>query len=179
MIKSRLAALREQFDYSFSLPLPPEHVATRDEMLCFSADIMRFAIPLDCLQEIVQSVRVISVPSRSIGLIGLAAVRARLIPVYSLEDLIRMRPTPRPLSDGKLGWVAVLRGEDAVGLQISSLDGYARDQDVRTVQNDPAFRFMIGSVEHASQQYATLDWKSLYKAVLHPHLFQKAKNHTP
>lgn len=161
-LAARLERLRREFDSSFALPWKPE-TATEKSLLCFTADGVRFALPLASLQSVSKAEALQNVPSRSPALLGFSVLRAQVIPVYSLGSL-----TTAPGREGECRWLALLRGPWPVALAIESLDGYATQAAVGDAPLDVGSRFVNGMVTFNQALYAVVNASELYEAITQP-----------
>ena len=65
--------------------------------------------------------RVVPVPSRRLGLVGLVGIRGTLVPVYSLDVLLGYEP-----SHSRAPWLALAGGPDPIALAFDELEGFLR-----------------------------------------------------
>ncbi|HEY3706070.1 MAG TPA: chemotaxis protein CheW [Terracidiphilus sp.] len=162
-LRMSLARLREEFDSSFALPLHAAN-AQAGRMLCFAAGAVKFAIPMGDLLALSRCGSIAPVPSHSPGLLGLAVVRAQVVPVYSLPRL-----TGAGAQTGDCHWLALLRGGVPVALAIDALDGYAFESAAQSVAGETGFSFPptwnTGLIRHNAELYATLRGAQIYDMI--------------
>lgn len=90
-LTERLAALRSAFDESFARA-PQEPAETRD-LLVLSAGGERFALPLEGLAGVELTPPLTPLPSPRRALLGLSNCRGRIVPVFSLAQLMGREPS--------------------------------------------------------------------------------------
>jgi len=116
----RVAELRRAFDESFAAPLSSGREEA-DDLLCFRIRGDSYALRICEIAGIAPAGRVVPLPSRSSGLLGIAGHRGSLMPVYSLAELLGYGPgreTPR--------WMAFVHARDPLALALGDLEGFQR-----------------------------------------------------
>ena len=116
-LAERVAALRRSFDDSFARPDPTPPPATTP-LLALRVCGDPYALALAGLRGLFSAPRWAAVPSRRASLVGIAALRGALTPIFSAAALLGYA-TPEPPR-----WVAASRGAEAFGLAFAELEGY-------------------------------------------------------
>lgn len=114
----RLAAMRQQFDASFTRPLNAAEAPVH-KLLAIQAGAGRFALPFGECAGIYASPKVVMLPGAHPALLGIAGVRGRLTAVYRLAALLGVgypAATPR--------WLLVCRADDQVGFGVENIEAY-------------------------------------------------------
>jgi chemotaxis signal transduction protein len=154
LASGELARLRAGFDESFARPAavdgdrPEELVGVR-----FGGD--RFALRARELAGIHAHKRIVPFPSDAPALLGLAAVRAALVPVFALAALLGYA------DDEPAKWIVVTAGPAPIGLAFARFDGslralpadflpvaaedMARRHIVHTVRTGEGLRFVLST----------------------------------
>lgn len=130
-IRDAIEETRRRFDHSFSLPHPPLDNDVED-FLAIRVGGHPYALRATELVRVEPIGRTSVLPGSNSWLVGLAAVRGKLIPVYSLDLILSYQ---RPAADYK--WIAIGR-EELLGFAFDSVDGYLRTQRVRIVNASTA-----------------------------------------
>ena len=116
----RVAELRRAFDQGFAAPPKTE----RDELenlLAIRVAGERFALRISELAGLQPQQRIVPLPGARAGLLGLAGVRGRLVPVYSLASLLGYAAQERQQESR---WLAICGSEQAVALAFAQFDGH-------------------------------------------------------
>jgi chemotaxis signal transduction protein len=130
------AELRRAFDASFAVPpaAEGEHLA---DFLIVRAAANRLALRLAEV-SLVEAVRkIVPLPAGRRGLLGLAGVRGRPLPVFSLASLLG------EAEDSAARWLCVHEGHEPIAFGVDAIE-----QFVRVGPSDLAA--LVGSGEHAS-----------------------------
>jgi chemotaxis signal transduction protein len=157
----RLQALRQAFDRSFTTPLGVESGAWED-FVVLSLGQSRLAVRLAEISGIFKGPRIVPYPTDIPALLGLAGIKGRLVPVYSLAALLGLKEDPdQPC------WLAVCEvQEEALGLAFAGLEGTVRatqaDLCAATAQG---IRHVREAVHLASGRGYIVDLTSLKTAV--------------
>ena len=115
---SRALELRSAFDGEFAAaPRAPEH-ALRD-VLCIRVGGQPCAIRLDDIASLHAELRIVALPTRAPELLGAAAIRATVVPIYDLATVLAV---PRSAAQR---WAVVHRAGRA-GFAFDGYDGHAR-----------------------------------------------------
>jgi purine-binding chemotaxis protein CheW len=116
----RAAELREAFDRSFALPLAdaPE---TGQMFLILGVGAERYVMAIDTLLGIEHHRKIVPLPLRAAGLLGLAGFRGQLAPVFSLASLLGSAGGPEMPT-----WLAFCKGPTPVAIAFDRLEGAVR-----------------------------------------------------
>ena len=118
-IAVRVRELKDAFDRTFASPAAgPEH---REEFLIVRADTGNYAFQLNSLAGLVKDRKIVSLPMRVAGLLGLAGFQGRMVPVFSLASLLGYGSETGPAS-----WLAVCKAEETVALAFGRIHASAR-----------------------------------------------------
>ncbi len=118
MSDDRATAMRAQFDRAFAEPPRPSAPTMRDYLLV-RIDGQPHAVAMNEIASLHADLRVARVPTPAPELLGVAAVRAALVPVYDLRLALGASATAVPR------WVVLVRGA-AAGFAFDGFDGHAR-----------------------------------------------------
>ena len=158
-LELQLARLREEFDSGFAEPMrsfdTPAH-----PLMCFRAGDANFAIAMPGLKALVRCTGLTPIPARAPALLGLAVVRAQIVPVYSL-----VRLTGIGTQTAECQWLFLLHGPEPVALAIDSLDGYVLETAVQPATCDKASPLVSGLLKHDGKIYATVSAAEIYDTV--------------
>jgi chemotaxis signal transduction protein len=114
-LSERAAELREAFDRSFALPLAPSPQTTQT-FLVVGAGADCYAMAMDALMAIEKARKIVPIPLRTPGLLGLAGFRGQLAPVFSLAWLLGVAEAEPPR------WLAFCKGETLLALALDRLE---------------------------------------------------------
>lgn len=116
----RVGELREAFDRSFALPVA-QSAETEQTFLILGVGNERYAVILETLLGIEHHRKVVPLPLRAAGLLGLAGFRGQLVPVFSLASLLGCADGPeRPV------WMAFCKGPTPVAIAFDRFEGSVR-----------------------------------------------------
>jgi hypothetical protein len=118
-IEDRAAALRRVFDAAFALP-PPAGGAATEDFLAIRVGGDPYAVRVTSVARLVSAPKIVAVPSRRPGVLGVAAIRGALVSVHSLAVVLGYA------GDAPSRWIALAAGRDMVGLAWGELDGFLR-----------------------------------------------------
>jgi purine-binding chemotaxis protein CheW len=118
-LSRRLAELRSGFDTAFARP-SAEVVKDSVGLLLIRLGTERYALRVTELSDVVPACKVVPLPGSRPELLGIAGVRGRLVPVYSLGALVG-RPTSASWS-----WIAICGNEESLGLTFDVLEAYVQ-----------------------------------------------------
>jgi len=111
-------AARLEFDAAFAAP-PAVAAEENVRLLAFRAGDDVFALRLSELAGLHQGRRIVTVPSRTPGVLGMVGLRGRLVPVFSLPRLLGYA------EGGEPRWLAACAGgREPIALSFEHLDGY-------------------------------------------------------
>lgn len=117
ILTDRAAELRRAFDDSFSTA-PQPRVELFERLLLVRAAGQPLAIRMKQIARLEASRPVLSVPSRIPELLGVAAFRGSLAPVYDLGALLGFEGSRAP---GR--WVALTAGNPTIALNLDQMEG--------------------------------------------------------
>lgn len=159
-IERQLARLREDFDSGFARPLRSFEDRV-DQLVCFSAGSANFAMAMSGLDALVRCMGLTPIPARAPALLGLAVVRARIVPVYSL-----VRLTGIGTQTAECQWLVLLQGSERVALAADSLDGYALESTVQPATGSDVSPLVSGLLKHDGKTYATVRAAEIYNTII-------------
>ena len=150
-IEDNMAAqLRQAFDRTFALPpsgAPPE----TEDLLTIRVAGDPYAIRLVDIAEIITERRVVSVPTVTPDLLGLAGIRGGIVPVFSLSSILGYA------SDfGSPRWMIICGSEEPIALAFSDFEGYLR-LPASALHADENFRATGEHVKCVNQVASTPD----------------------
>lgn len=114
---SLVAAARRAFDESFAAP-PASRVEGTVAVLSIRIGADRFAMRLGELSGLHLRRKIVPLPSAVPGLIGLAGIRDRVVPVFSLARLLGYAE-----ADAER-WVALTGNDEPIALAFAEFDGF-------------------------------------------------------
>jgi len=152
---TRALELRAAFDGEFAAALPPPEPAHSD-YLRIRIGGEPFAIALADIASLHADLRIVALPSRAPELLGVAALRAAVVPIYDAGTAFGMQ-------SGAPRWIAVLRDGQA-GFAFESFDGYVRipDGSVAAVDQRGPVR---GQFSVSGQRHSVVDLGSVLTAI--------------
>jgi chemotaxis signal transduction protein len=117
-LAERLESLREEFDRSFACRAPGAPGA-RTRFIAIRVGKQTLALRLEQVASVGLTPKLTYLPGSVPGFVGLAAVRGRLVAVYSLASLLSVAP------DGEAErWIAYSSRDPSVGLTFGALEGH-------------------------------------------------------
>lgn len=117
-LSRRVADLRHAFDQGFAAPRR-DRFDDADVLIAFGIAGDAYAVPVRAIAGIAEADRLVPVPSRSPHLLGLAAVRGALVPVFSLAGLIGY-----DRREGRGRWMVLCGTDDVFALALGNIQGY-------------------------------------------------------
>jgi chemotaxis signal transduction protein len=117
---ARVAELRRAFDLGFAAP-PKTEREELENLLAIHVAGERFALRVSELAGLQPQQRIVPLPGARAGLLGLAGVRGRLVPVYSLASLLGYAAQDQ---QQETRWLAVCGSEQPVALAFAQFDGH-------------------------------------------------------
>lgn len=126
---SRAIELRDAFDRGCALAARPPLPGQRD-FLCIRVGGAPSAIALGDVASLHVDLRVVALPTRAPELLGVAAIRAAIVPIYDLAAALGAAGV------GELRWTVVVRG-GAAGFAFEACDGHARISERAPDAADP------------------------------------------
>lgn len=126
---SKLEEMREEFDRSFAVA-PHGPAAELEDFLGIRVAGDPYAVRIAEVASLDARRQVVPLPAADAALLGLAGVRGKLVPVYSLAALLGYANTTEA---GR--WLLVAGRDESIGLAFDELEGYLRTprSDVLTV----------------------------------------------
>jgi purine-binding chemotaxis protein CheW len=117
---NKAAQLRQAFDRTFASP-PSLASPEVEDLLTIRVAGDPYAIRLLDIAEIVTERKVVSVPSVTPDLLGLAGIRGGIVPVFGLSSILGYGPDP-----GSPRWMILCGFEEPIALAFSEFEGYLR-----------------------------------------------------
>jgi purine-binding chemotaxis protein CheW len=111
------ADLRLEFDNTFAAP-PAGSGADRESLITLRVAGEALAVKTLHITEVARRRRIVPLPSRVPGLLGIMALRGALIPVYDLATLLGL-----PAAGGQGSWLILVNPEAPVGLLFDEFQG--------------------------------------------------------
>jgi purine-binding chemotaxis protein CheW len=144
------AQLRHAFDGMFALP---PSLASREveDLLTIRVAGDPYAIRLLDIAEIVTERSVVSVPSFTPDLLGLAGIRGGIVPVFSLSSILGYGP-----DTGSPRWMILCGTEEPIALAFSDFEGYLR-LPTSALHADENFLAAREHVQYVNQVASTPD----------------------
>ncbi|HEY0483284.1 MAG TPA: chemotaxis protein CheW [Kofleriaceae bacterium] len=121
---SRALELRDAFDRGFALAERPAAPAHRD-FLSLRVGGAPVAIPLGDVASLHADLVIVPLPARGPELLGVAAIRAAIVPIYDLGAALGVAAAAAGATRWATRWAIVLRG-GAAGFAFEAHDGHAR-----------------------------------------------------
>jgi chemotaxis signal transduction protein len=112
------AALREAFDRSFA-EAPRSATAALEDLLCIRVGEHLHALRVAELSGLFPDMKVMALPTAIAELLGLASLRAAILPIYDLRLMLGYGGEAKPR------WVAIAR-DMSVGLAFDGFEGHIR-----------------------------------------------------
>ncbi len=116
-LATRLKQLRDSFDLTFTMPHPGP-AEQGDEFVIAGTGEGYFGLQLNALSGLVKARKIVPLPVRAVGLLGLAGFHGRMIPVFSLSSLLGYGS-----GTGLPSWCAVCKAEENVGVAFDRFHG--------------------------------------------------------
>ncbi|MDB6107279.1 MAG: cheW3-2 [Gammaproteobacteria bacterium] len=120
-VAASAAQLRSTFDQARAVPFLSDAVERIEDLLAIRVSGDAFAIRLSEISGLATDRKIVAFPSPIPELLGVAAIRGRLVPVYSLAALLGYSAQS---SQGR--WLMLCGTEEPVGLAINDFEGYVR-----------------------------------------------------
>lgn len=115
------AELRSTFDRERTLPLPTGAKEQTEDLIAIRVSRDAYALRVAEISGFALGRRIVGFPSPIRELLGVAAVRGVLVPVYSLAALLRYDE-----ESGERRWLALCGTDEPFALAFSDFEGYAR-----------------------------------------------------
>ena len=116
--------LREAFDRGFAEAISPQRFSHSD-LLCIAVGGESYAIRIVDIASLHAGLRVVALPSRAPELLGVAAIRANVVPIYDLATALGLSGGAPPR------WMVLHRAAQA-GFAFEHHDGHVRIADGST-----------------------------------------------
>jgi chemotaxis signal transduction protein len=120
-VTAKAAELRDTFDRARAIAFLSEVRERSEDLLALRVSGDTFAIRLGEISGLATDRKIVAFPSPIPELLGVAAIRSRLVPVYSLAALLGYSA---PATRGR--WLVLCGIEEPVGLAINDFEGYVR-----------------------------------------------------
>jgi len=116
----RLTALRQEFDQVFAAPdaTPAED---QESLIAVRIGGDRYGLSVREITGVAVAGKLVALPSRSPGLLGLAGIRGAVVPVYSLAVLLGY-----PKAGESVRWLALCGAREPLALALGNFEGYIR-----------------------------------------------------
>ena len=147
---NKAAQLRQDFDRTFALP-PSLAAPEVEDLLAIRVAGDPYAIRLLDIAEIVTDRSVVSVPSVTPDLLGLAGIRGGIVPVFGLSSILGYGPDP-----GTPRWMILCGSEEPIALAFAEFEGYLR-LPTSALHADENFRATHEHVKYVNQVASTPD----------------------
>ena len=144
----KAAQLRQAFDRTFALP-PSLASPEVEDLLMISVAGDPYAIRLLDIAEILSQRRVVSVPSVTSDLLGLAGIRGGIVPVFGLSSILGYGP-----DSGSPRWMILCGSDEPIALAFSDFEGYLR-LPTSALHADENFRATRERVKYVNQVAST------------------------
>jgi chemotaxis signal transduction protein len=161
-MNARAGELRDDFDRGFAAALRPAETGHGDA-LCVRISGEPFAIRLADIASLHAGLRVVALPTGARELMGAAAIRASIVPVYDLAAALGMPRITEAL------WIVVHCG-GAAGFAFEVYEGHARVPERST--GGAARGHIVGQVTVDGQPRSVIDLGSVLTAI------EKRANHS-
>jgi chemotaxis signal transduction protein len=119
-LSDRVTDLRRAFDQAFSAPprgAPNETI----DLLAIRVAGDPYGFDVRGLVSLAPCGKVVPLPTRRIGLLGIAGIRGTLVPVYGLGVLLGYEPSRSPPR-----WLGLAGSPDPIALAFDELEGFLR-----------------------------------------------------
>jgi purine-binding chemotaxis protein CheW len=144
------AQLRQAFDRTFALPPSLASQAVED-LLTIRVAGDPYAIRLLDIAEIVTGRKIISVPSVTPDLLGLAGIHGGIVPVFGLSSILGYGPDP-----GSPRWMILCGTEEPIALAFTDFEGYLR-LPTSALHADDSLRAKREQAKYVNQVASTPD----------------------
>lgn len=148
--------LRKAFDGEFAAALPPPESAQRD-VLCIQVAGEPYALRLGDIASLHAELRVVALPARAPELLGVAAIRAAVVPIYNLAVALGMSGAAAQR------WAVVHRAGTA-GFAFERYDGHARIAET-AISAASRSGPIVGQLVVAGQPRLVIDLDSVLEAL--------------
>jgi chemotaxis signal transduction protein len=118
--EARLADLRRDFDQVFAAPAAGQ-AQDEENLIAFRVGDDLYGLSVREITGVAVAGRLVALPSRSPGLVGLAGIRGAVIPVYSLAVILGY-----PKAGETVRWLALSGEKEPLALALGDFEGYLR-----------------------------------------------------
>jgi chemotaxis signal transduction protein len=130
MASARSIAMRAEFDQAFATPAA-DTVASTTDLLAVRVGGDAFALRLSDIAGLHVNLPVVPIPTPAQHLLGIAAIRGVMAPVYDLAGLLGYSPAPTTR------WVVMVKAPQMIGLALESFEAQVRVSDLLLNLNIP------------------------------------------
>jgi chemotaxis signal transduction protein len=120
-ISARVAELRNAFDQAYALPPAFQGPEQVENLIAIRVVRDPYALRISEIYGLSNNRKAVPFPSPIPELLGVAGIRGRLVPVYSLAALLGYSQDA-----GEARWIALCGSEEPAGLAFSDFEGYIR-----------------------------------------------------
>lgn len=140
LLSEKVAELRRVFDAARAIPFSDGAVEQTDNLLAMRISGDAYAIRVSEIAGLATGRKVVAVPGPIPELLGLAGIRGRLVPVYSLSGLLGYG-----LHAEQPRWLALCGVEERFALAFQELEGYLRisQEELYSVEQNDAMRMHV------------------------------------
>ena len=117
LLSKSAAELRLQFDNTFVAP-PPGPAEGNESLITLRAAGEALAVKMLHITAVAKRRRIVPVPTRVPGLLGITVLRGTLLPVYDLAAILGL-----PAPAGERSWLMLTGPETTVGLIFDEFEG--------------------------------------------------------
>jgi chemotaxis signal transduction protein len=120
-VSAQAVKLRNAFDRARAIPFSSQAAEQIENLLAIRVHGDAFAIRLSEISGLATDKKIVAFPSPIPELLGVAAIRGRLVPVYSLAVLLGYSANAE---QGR--WLALCGAEEPVGFALNDFEDYLR-----------------------------------------------------
>lgn len=117
---AKLAALRQDFDQVFAGPYAAQ-AEERESLIALRIEGDRYGLSVREITGVAVAGKLVALPSRSPGLLGLTGIRGAIVPVYSLATLLGYSKVGETVR-----WLALSGVKESLALALGEFEGYIR-----------------------------------------------------
>lgn len=146
-VASRVAELRRVFDQARAAPFSLGTEEQTENLLAIRVSKEAYAIKVGEITGLATGKKTVPIPSPIPELLGLAAIRGILVPVYSLQALLGYGAQTE-----QTNWLALCGTENSFALAFTDFEGYLRIPltQLHPVERKDAVRMHVKEVARAS-----------------------------
>ncbi len=159
-LQSRAADLRRAFDREFA-EVPRTSIAGSEDLLAVRIGGDPYALRVSELSGLASGRKVVPLPTSRSELVGLAGMRASLVPVYSLSVLLGYAAV------GSTRWLALCGRADPVALAFDEVEGFTRvlHADLRAATRSGSRLHLSEVIYTANASRPIVDTRSTLRAL--------------